>query len=946
MAIRHFARRGRAATGATTATWGSVTGTLSDQTDLQAELDAKADLAGTETVSGAWTFTNPANVFKGLSLEINDATDTKSVTFSHDGTNLDMVGVGTAALKIQGFTAGMLFQDGAAIAVQDATNTDALTFWCDGTDAVLEGTSVADLDLRGFTNITGTIFRASGNSVRESAGLIVDADTHAGIYLQAGGGGVDEKNWGVDALSTGIFRITTSTDADAAGNTAFQITRSGVTIDDIDIVSGNTVSITGILSIAGDTNIVGALTATSYGGITEANLLDKSATETVSGAYTFTARPKISSTIPRLLFIESDASVDNKRWEFRGSAELFQLRILNDAESVGTSVFNVNRTGTTVDDVAFNAPITATSYGGITEANLVDKSAAETISGGQWSFANTTNFTSGGPRLSNNVFLQARQADTTGRSILGIFTDDTVLLGSPVLALDIRGTAIDVQGSCTISTDIRLNNNIPLVAYEALGTARNILKMDTSDNVLLGAPTSTLYLFSDAAIQTNFGIDRDSTAGISDTFDVGSSASDADVHYRIAGTLTALVRWDAGLNQFHWMDRDPSTVVTMIHDMDDGTLWTLGAISTDGGIDLDDNVELTFGTDSDWVVDFSNASNVLLLNGIANTEFAIAEAGTWKLLLDHSVDHLWLRDGYTFRISETDDSTYLEITHDTNSTDFVVAGTGVSHTFNFSGWNQMDIGGGMDLRIRDAGQLVIFDSTDVDSATMSHDGTDFNLTFAGTTDWNINGNSIVRFLNGQQVHIQDAGVLRIFDTADSDYITMSHDGTNMNFVGTNTNAFEFQGAIIQIDYNSTTPFQVRPDQINAITTSMTSMTHAHVIGMVTDVDTDNIGMQLYAQGGTQNSRSSFFLDGSALETGIANTWSTSGACDFVFYSSTNDRLRYDVSEVALKMHGGLKIQERAAAVADTSGYGQLWVKNTTPCQLWFTDDAGTDTQIV
>jgi hypothetical protein len=36
----------------------------------------------------------------------------------------------------------------------------------------------------------------------------------------------------------------------------------------------------------------------------------------------------------------------------------------------------------------------------------------------------------------------------------------------------------------------------------------------------------------------------------------------------------------------------------------------------------------------------------------------------------------------------------------------------------------------------------------------------------------------------------------------------------------------------------------------------------------------------------------------------------------------------------------------AAADGDTAAYGQLWVKNTTPCELWFTDDAGTDTQIV
>jgi hypothetical protein len=238
---------------------------------------------------------------------------------------------------------------------------------------------------------------------------------------------------------------------------------------------------------------------------------------------------------------------------------------------------------------------------------------------------------------------------------------------------------------------------------------------------------------------------------------------------------------------------------------------------------------------------------------------------------------------------------------------------------------------------------------------MSHDGTDFNLTFAGTTDWNITGNSIIRFLNGQSLHIQDAGVLRIFNAADSDYITMSHDGTDFNFVGTNTTAFSFSGGLINIDHNSTTPFQVRPDSGNNITTSMTSMTHAHVMGMVTDVDTDNIGMQLYAQGGTKNSRASFFLDGTNDEYGFAQTWSAAGQAEFKIYSGGNNEVTGDFANNLFSFHnsnniythgGSLFMEEKAAADADTAARGQLWVKNTTPCQLWFTDDAGTDTQIV
>ena len=42
----------------------------------------------------------------------------------------------------------------------------------------------------------------------------------------------------------------------------------------------------------------------------------------------------------------------------------------------------------------------------------------------------------------------------------------------------------------------------------------------------------------------------------------------------------------------------------------------------------------------------------------------------------------------------------------------------------------------------------------------------------------------------------------------------------------------------------------------------------------------------------------------------------------------------------------VQIREQAAADTNITAYGQLWVKNTAPCQLWYTDDTGADTQIV
>ena len=43
--------------------------------------------------------------------------------------------------------------------------------------------------------------------------------------------------------------------------------------------------------------------------------------------------------------------------------------------------------------------------------------------------------------------------------------------------------------------------------------------------------------------------------------------------------------------------------------------------------------------------------------------------------------------------------------------------------------------------------------------------------------------------------------------------------------------------------------------------------------------------------------------------------------------------------------GSLSLKEKAAAIADTAAYGQLWVKNEAPCELYFTTDAGDDIQL-
>jgi hypothetical protein len=57
-------------------------------------------------------------------------------------------------------------------------------------------------------------------------------------------------------------------------------------------------------------------------------------------------------------------------------------------------------------------------------------------------------------------------------------------------------------------------------------------------------------------------------------------------------------------------------------------------------------------------------------------------------------------------------------------------------------------------------------------------------------------------------------------------------------------------------------------------------------------------------------------------------------------------LAIDAANAGLvKLNSSLSMKEASAAQADTAAYGQLWVKNETPCELYFTTDAGTDIQL-
>ena len=52
-----------------------------------------------------------------------------------------------------------------------------------------------------------------------------------------------------------------------------------------------------------------------------------------------------------------------------------------------------------------------------------------------------------------------------------------------------------------------------------------------------------------------------------------------------------------------------------------------------------------------------------------------------------------------------------------------------------------------------------------------------------------------------------------------------------------------------------------------------------------------------------------------------------------------------VTASSVTVEDSISIKEKADANADVAAYGQIWVNTATPNELYFTDDAGTDTQL-
>ena len=244
-------------------------------------------------------------------------------------------------------------------------------------------------------------------------------------------------------------------------------------------------------------NVTGAITATSYGGIVEANLIDKTATELISGLFIFTGLA------PGMVWNETDAALDEKNWQVNASTGALGLQLVDDVFGSATPVFTVQRTAMVVDSFDFSTAITATSYDGVLAAELGNVRKVGTPADGemavwtgdgtvegnsQWDIDGELSIISVDTNTLNNVGLRFFDPDVSGFGAdgwefkpgqAGLFQGDLILTDEPSDAVNNRAITFVYQGKPVFGKGIAVADNFS-VASETSGALAYYMPWDTT----------------------------------------------------------------------------------------------------------------------------------------------------------------------------------------------------------------------------------------------------------------------------------------------------------------------------------------------------------------------------------------------------------------------------------------------------------------------------------
>ncbi len=124
-----------------------------------------------------------------------------------------------------------------------------------------------------------------------------------------------------------------------------------------------------------------------------------------------------------------------------------------------------------------------------------------------------------------------------------------------------------------------------------------------------------------------------------------------------------------------------------------------------------------------------------------------------------------------------DEVEFSASTVSTNNADVSFQSSGVEKVFFDVSANRFEV--------RDGWSFRIYDATDADYLQMQHGGTNFGFSFVGTNYADFSGvTSGYRFF--EQVRIADGSELRVYDATNTDHVSITHNGSDAVMTGVNT----------------------------------------------------------------------------------------------------------------------------------------------------------------
>jgi hypothetical protein len=168
--------------------------------------------------------------------------------------------------------------------------------------------------------------------------------------------------------------------------------------------------------------------------------------------------------------------------------------------------------------------------------------------------------------------------------------------------------------------------------------------------------------------------------------------------------------------------------------------------------------------------------------------------------------------------------------------------------------------------------------------------------------------------------------------------------------GASTQFLKANGSLDSNTYVTTNTTQTITGQKDFNTETYTSFSNTN----------SSLGIHIGASSSMSSSaiHSEIMVGNTPLIAGSLNIQPRGGGIGFVsFWNDAQEDIRITASgklrisgsgdaQFRVDIHNGtIGIKEQSSADSPVSSKGQIWVKNTTPNTLWFTDDAGTDFQI-